>query len=46
MWVLELEGEQVSRNTHTELLSMIVERHETQVLGHPIQFDRWTERFK
>ena len=37
-WVTQWPGEQISRNTHIELLEMILEVHRPQVMGHKVEF--------
>jgi len=38
-WVTQWAGEQVSRNTHSELLEKIVTAHRPQVMGQKIGFE-------
>jgi hypothetical protein len=35
-WVLELDGEQISRHTHVDFMEMILREHEHQVIGHEV----------
>lgn len=44
VWVNSYEGDHLSTHTHDELLEMIVDDHEHQVNGVPIEFDD-TESF-
>ena len=38
-WVTQWPGEQISRNTHIELLEMILEVHRPQVMGQKVGFE-------